>query len=208
MFNLFNTNIKKQLDEGEREVHNNITGGYEKKIEKADYILPSAEGEEESSDDNESGSDDDDEENEGVEKGDILWPSLSSNDESEGFQKFEDSLELIPMEKGDAHICMGIVYEPDTEDSQGDMASAEEIEKAAFDFMENVQSFRVMHKGKPAKIKVLESYVAPVDFTINKRNVKKGSWILTTRINDPKIWKDIKAGKLTGYSMAGVARVA
>lgn len=115
--------------------------------------------------------------------------------------------EIIPVEKGDEHIVYGIVYEPDTVDAQGDKANAEEIKKAAYDFMEHVQTFKVMHKGNKVKVKILENYIAPVDFTIEKREIKKGSWVLVTRILDKKLWKDIKSGKLTGYSMAGYAKV-
>jgi len=123
-------------------------------------------------------------------------------------KEFDSILKLLPVEKGgDEHIVYGIVYEPDTEDAQGDKANAEEIKKAAYDFMENVQNFKVMHKGKNVKVKILENYIAPVDFTIEKRTVKKGSWVLVTRILDKKLWKEIKAGKLTGYSMAGYAKV-
>ena len=121
--------------------------------------------------------------------------------------EIEKDIEIVPVKKGDEHIVYGIVYEPDTVDAQGDQANAAEIKKAAYGFMENVQTFKVMHKGKKVKVKILENYIAPVDFTIEKRNIKKGSWILVTRILDEKLWKDIKAGKLTGYSMAGYAQV-
>ena len=121
--------------------------------------------------------------------------------------EIEKDIEIVPVKKGDEHIVYGIVYEPDTVDAQGDQANAAEIKKAAYGFMENVQTFKVMHKGKKVKVKILENYIAPVDFTIEKRNIKKGSWILVTRILDKKLWKDIKSGKLTGYSMAGYAKV-
>jgi len=122
-------------------------------------------------------------------------------------EEIEKDIEIIPIEKGDEHIVYGIVYEPDTKDSQGDQANAEEIQKAAYDFMEHVQTFKIMHKGNRVKVRILENYIAPVDFTIKKREVKKGSWILVTRILDKKLWAEIKAGKLTGYSMAGYAQV-
>ena len=141
------------------------------------------------------------------------WPSLLSHLEGEGFEKVEKAISMhVPVfakaDDKDEHIVYGIVYEPDTVDAQGDKASAEEIQKAAYHFMENNPTFKVMHKGKAVKVKVLESYIAPTDFSIEKRTVKKGSWVLVTRINDKKLWKDIKEGKFTGYSMAGYAKVA
>lgn len=122
-------------------------------------------------------------------------------------KKFEENIPIIPIVKGDEHIVYGIVYEPDTTDAQGDAASVKEIQKAAYQFMEEVQVFKVNHKGKEVAVRVLENYLAPVSFSIGKKKVKKGSWVLVTRILDKAIWKAIKDKTLTGYSMAGYATV-
>lgn len=123
-------------------------------------------------------------------------------------KKFEKGIRMIPIDKADKdeHICCGIVYEPDVEDAQGDKADETEIRKAAYQFMEEVQKIKVNHEGRPIKARVLESYIAPQDLTIAGQSVKKGTWLMTTRILDAKVWKSIKAGELTGYSMAGYAR--
>jgi len=121
-------------------------------------------------------------------------------------EEIEKDIEIIPIEKGDEHIVYGIVYQPDTPDAQNDEASAGEIKKAAYDFMEHVQTFKVMHKGKKIKVRILENYIAPVEFTINKRKIKKGSWVLVTRVLDKKLWEAIKSGDIAGYSMAGYAK--
>ena len=152
----------------------------------------------------------DDSDDESVCKSRSLWPSISkqADDNESDDEEIEKVIPIFPVEKkGDERICCGIVYQPDTVDSQGDKANAEEIRKAAYHFMENVQTFKVMHKGRPAKIKVLESYIAPQDLTISKRKIKKGSWVLVTRVLDDKLWSAIKSGKYTGYSMAGYAKV-
>ena len=61
---------------------------------------------------------------------------------------------------------LGIVYEPDTVDSQGDYATAEDIEKAAWDFMRKTLTLGYMHKVWDKQIgEIVESYVAPVDIT-------------------------------------------
>lgn len=136
----------------------------------------------------------------------LRWPSLCSpvvEDEIE-FEKFIPAFTLS--KKEDEHIVYGIVYEPDTVDAQGDMASEEEIRKAAYHFMEKVQTFKVNHSGSARKVRVLESYITPSDLTIKNRLVKKGSWVMVTRILDNEIWGKIKSGELTGYSMAGYAR--
>ena len=123
------------------------------------------------------------------------------------FEKFVPIFDIS--KKEDEHIVCGIVYEPDTEDTQGDQASEAEIRKAAYKYMEHVQKFKVMHKGAHKKaIRVLESYIAPVDFELNGNSVKKGSWVLTARVLDEDIWKQIKKGEITGFSMAGRAAKA
>jgi len=131
-----------------------------------------------------------------------VWMISRLKSEEKKFEKY------VPffVQKSDERIVCGIVYEPDEVDSQGDMTTEDEIRKAAYQFMEEVQKFKMNHKGKPVKARVLESYIAPNDLVIAGHEVKKGSWLLTTRILDKQIWDDIKSGKLTGYSMAGYAR--
>lgn len=107
----------------------------------------------------------------------------------------------------DERIVVGVVYEPDEEDTQGDYATAEEIRTAAYSFMENGQTYHVMHKGVAVNIGVLESYLAPVEFAVGEETVKKGTWMLTSRIIDADMWADIKSGKLAGYSMGGTHEV-
>jgi len=103
----------------------------------------------------------------------------------------------------DERIVFGIVYEPDEEDTQGDYATAEEIRKAAYSFMENGQTYHVMHKGAVVNVCVLESYLAPVEFQAGGETVKKGTWLLASRIPEGEMWTDIKSGELAGYSMGG-----
>ena len=131
-------------------------------------------------------------------------------EDTEEDKTFEKDIRIFPIDKADKdeHIVCGIVYEPDTVDAQGDKADETEIRKAAYQFMEDVQKIRVNHQGKPIKARVLESYIAPQDLTIAKQAIKKGTWVMTTRVLDAKVWKSIKAGELTGYSMAGYARAS
>lgn len=121
----------------------------------------------------------------------------------EEFQKF---VPVFDISKGeDEHICAGIVYEPNTTDAQGDSATEEEIRKACYDFMENAQKFKINHEGKAAKVRVLENYIAPQKFSLGGNEIRKGSWVLITRVLDADLWNAIKKGEKTGYSMAGTA---
>jgi len=123
---------------------------------------------------------------------------------------FEKFVSVYPIDKAakDERLVCGIVYEPNVKDTQGDSANEVEIRKAAYQFMEEVQSFKVNHEGSKVKVRVLESYIAPTDFTVAKMPIKKGSWVLTVRVLDKKVWDAVKDGELTGFSMAGYAKVA
>ena len=80
----------------------------------------------------------------------------------------------------DTHYVTGIVYEPMVEDSQGDCMTAEEIRKAAYWFAKNGSGIDIQHNyEKFEKAQVVESWIAPADFEINKKKIKKGTWLIT-----------------------------
>ncbi len=137
--------------------------------------------------------------------------SICLNDSSEHHNiraKHERIVRIIAKSSDDERIAVGIVYEPDEMDAHGDYSTEDEIRKAAWNFMESGQVFKVNHQGVPIAAQVLESYIAPADFLLSDEVVKKGTWILTTRVLDDEIWSKIKSGCVTGYSMAGTALVA
>jgi len=108
------------------------------------------------------------------------------------------------------HIVGGIIYEPDKVDTQGDEANAKEIWKALKNYMIKKRSIKVMHKGKAKSVPIIECFQAEEDThkggTGSKHLVKKGAWWLSIYLGDePEIWKDVLAGKLNGFSMAGRA---
>ncbi len=117
----------------------------------------------------------------------------------------------IPLIKGakpeDERYVLGIVLEPEVVDGQGDIYSADEVERAAHRFMEEFQGLGLMHKFRVnGDVKILESYVAPADFAVGDTAIKKGTWLLAVRILSDALWKDVQDGGLTGFSIGGSAR--
>lgn len=111
------------------------------------------------------------------------------------------------------HIVGGIVYEPDKEDSQGDQANAKEIWKALKNYMIKGKSIKVLHKGKAKNVPIVECFQAEEDThkggTGPEHLIKKGAWWLSVYLGgEPEIWKDVLAGKLNGFSMAGRAEAS
>lgn len=103
-------------------------------------------------------------------------------------------------------LVYGIVYEPNVVDTHGDYMTANEIAKAAHDYMVNSRKVDTQHNFIDGAGTLAESYIAPIDFVVGGQVISKGSWVLVTKASD-EIWEGIKEGKYTGYSMAGTAEV-
>lgn len=112
-------------------------------------------------------------------------------------------------------IIYGVALEPDSRDSQGDVVRAGEIEKAAHGYLAKaVRGKNSVHKiqhgaqgffrDKPGIVPV-ESFIAPADFQYvpGGEVIRKGSWVLAAKVEDPALWSDILAGKFTGWSVGG-----
>lgn len=119
-------------------------------------------------------------------------------------------------------FILGLVLEPtvgdgvDTKpDTQDDVYTAKTIRDAAHGWMENYGLVDLMHSWEPIgkdHVRILESYLAPVDFTIGVGDsiykVLKGTWLLALRIMNADLWTAIKDGKLGAYSIGGAANRA
>jgi len=101
---------------------------------------------------------------------------------------------------------LGVVLVPDDVDSQGDTYSKEEVRQTAHLYMTDYRNIGLQHKALVNRVvKLVESYIAPVDFIVAGTKIIEGTWMMKTRIDDVELWKKIKNGELTGYSIAGFA---
>ena len=149
-----------------------------------------------------------------VERTDGANDRMSACFSPDGIQKSSSSSCLTSMKclvikrDEEERIATGIVLEPETIDSQEDIESEDEIRKAAFDFMRRGAKIKLQHKVAMSRdeVYVIENYVAPVDFEINGEKVKKGSWVMSVKIEDDDIWDSVKTGKLTGFSVGGLSK--
>lgn len=99
-------------------------------------------------------------------------------------------------------IVTGIVLEPDSVDAHGDVISKREIEKAAHYFMENSRTIGDSHRKK-APADLIECYITMDETIINGQKVKKGTWVISVKILDDDLWKKVKDGYYTGFSVGG-----
>jgi len=106
-------------------------------------------------------------------------------------------------------LFYSVVIEPMTEvtkdgDAHGHVMNVEEIEKSAHEYMLTGPVVYRQHIKK-TDAKVVESYLAPVDFTPEGSDevITKGSWVMVTKIFDDALWGAIKKGEVTAYSPGG-----
>ena len=110
----------------------------------------------------------------------------------------------VPIFKDDAkQIVYGVVLTPGLRDSQNDVVSAQEIEKAAHQFLVDYRKHDVQHNESPAGIETVESFIAPQNMEIAGEQVLKGSWVMATHISDRDVWQRVEKGEITGYSIGG-----
>lgn len=116
----------------------------------------------------------------------------------------------VPIWKDDSkQVVYGVVLTPGLVDSQGDVSTAEDIEKAAHAFLTEYRKHDVQHAevttnfdGVPIA-KTVESFIAPQDMEIAGEKVLKGSWVMATHVTDPATWERVLKGEITGYSIGG-----
>jgi len=111
----------------------------------------------------------------------------------------------------DKQLVTGIVLEPDAVDAQGDTIDREAIERAAHNFLAKYNretEMGLLHQvfGEIG-VELVESYLAPVNLEIGGQSVSEGTWLMTVRVKDDKLWKKIKEKEITGFSIGGVAAV-
>lgn len=128
------------------------------------------------------------------------------DDEDYHFYETEPEHMRVQILKADREqqLVYGVILEPDTYDAHGDKVSPEEIEQAAHLYMIKSQIIGRQHSEK-ANAKLVESSIAPIDYEINGAAVKQGSWVAAVKVLDPNLWADIKEGKVTGFSIGGLA---
>jgi hypothetical protein len=106
----------------------------------------------------------------------------------------------------DERIVTGIVLEPDGVDAQNDTISPGEIRSAAHKFMQEYGNVGLQHQTFiNGKARILESYVAPSDMLVGDQVIRKGTWLMSMRVLDDDIWKAVKRGDITGFSIGGEA---
>jgi hypothetical protein len=109
---------------------------------------------------------------------------------------------------------LGIAYQagPDPRIAKGadgarDYFTAEELEKAAWEFLRNGPQSGLLHlDGTEGAATIVESYIyRGPDWDVGDVVVKAGDWLIGAKLDD-WTWRMAKAGRITGFSPQGKAR--
>ena len=112
--------------------------------------------------------------------------------------EFPDA-DLRVLKAMDPHQVLGVVLEPDTVDAQKDRIAPEVIERAAWDYNVRARRLGLMHREEAGgRLELLESYIAPAEFTVEGQTVRKGTWLMRIRVKDEAVWEKLRTGASLG----------
>ena len=108
----------------------------------------------------------------------------------------------------DRMVAYGIVYAPDQKDSHGDTADEKTIRRAAYEFLREarLKNIDTEHSFTSEMAYVAESWLVRKGDELFP-DEPEGAWAVGIQIGDVDLWKQLKAGDLTGISLAGIARM-
>lgn len=99
-----------------------------------------------------------------------------------------------------------VILEPEVEDRNGDIISADEIIKTAHNFVRGLPEKRVNMNHEPdtdqTDVEFVESFIAPVDIHVGSETILAGSWLVGFRFSREK-WEALQRGEIVGVSMEG-----
>jgi Putative phage serine protease XkdF len=116
----------------------------------------------------------------------------------------------LPITKAVNEELMQVTYVamlPDSIDLHGDYTSEEEVRKAKESFNRSNMQANLFHVAMTDKFSVIESYLAPVDFSLDDKVITKGTWLMTLQVHDEDVWTLIKSGEINGISIGALASV-
>ena len=90
-------------------------------------------------------------------------------------------------------------------DHQGDIISADELEKAASEFMLGARFGKTMHKGDPTTT-IIHSFPMTNE-TKKAYNIESPyeAWLIAVKVHDDDTWEMVKSGGLKDFSIGGAA---
>lgn len=96
------------------------------------------------------------------------------------------------------------VYAPNRPDSGGDFMTAEEIKKAAYQFMKNMRLDQIDSQHNNELVEgafIVESFIARKD----DPHFIEGAWVVGMHVDNDEMWEKIEKGEINGFSLEAIA---
>lgn len=104
-----------------------------------------------------------------------------------------------------------IYYEPNKVDAHGDWATAEVLEKANENFIENLEKGNVVanlfhSRDEDGNVEatdafdIVKSWISPTDCIIGETEVTEGTWLVKVKIQNEVLWNKFLEGTISGVS--------
>jgi hypothetical protein len=145
---------------------------------------------------------------------DKMWAEereIQNNFEHKPFLKSENAnikgkVKLIKESANtEKRLVYGVVIEPELIDTDNQWTDEKNIENACHTYMKKFREKGINHEETVGdEFILIENYIAPSNFIINKVLIKKGSWVQGYYVADDDIWEQIKTGDLDGFSFEGI----
>lgn len=135
-------------------------------------------------------------------KRDITEQELSEEDKI-----VKEDLQITKSVNEELKQATFIVMVPDEVDLHGDVITEDEVRKACHNFNKFCMKANLFHLVQTDTFEIAESYIAPTDFILGDKFVKKGTWLCTLQVLDDKLWQLIKSGEVNGVSIGAMAKV-
>ena len=125
--------------------------------------------------------------------------------EMEFATKKDFPIDVISKDEVKGEEVLGIVLVPDEPDGEGDIFTKDAVKNACYQFNRDFmnQTYRHQHFLTKEQVEVVESYIAPVEMRMGDKVIKEGTWLMRSIIHDPEIQKDVREGRLKGFSVGG-----
>lgn len=147
-------------------------------------------------------------------EGFCAWLHYETTGEFPGEKELEKSAKshslfsaAIAFKDEEKRIAYGAVLVPNEPDTDGDIVSPEAIEFAAHEFLKSYGNIDVSHSLNNVGVPV-ESYLLPQDMEVEGVALPKGTWVIGVYVEDDETWAKVKSGRLTGFSVMGVRKIA
>jgi len=134
--------------------------------------------------------------------------STESANEEDSMKKTEpvettkqETMELIKLDK-QKQTVYGVFLWPEKADHDGDVISAEDIEKVAHDFIVDYRDIDEMHKQETLHADIVESFIAwEDDIDYYGKKLTKGAWAGAIKIHDREVWDKVLSGEYKAFSV-------